>query len=55
MLQTMNVGVERVKDTKVLTLKSEFEAICMKDGESIDEFFHEVDDDRRQCGGGEIS
>ena len=37
-LQTMHVGVERVKEAKVQTLKSEFEAIRMKDGESIDDF-----------------
>ena len=37
-LQTMHVGVKHVKKTKVETLKSEFEAIHMKDGESIDEF-----------------
>ena len=34
----MHVGVECVKEAKVQTLKSEFEAICMKDGESIDDF-----------------
>ncbi|XP_022932528.1 uncharacterized protein LOC111439027 [Cucurbita moschata] len=32
MLQTMHVGVERVKEAKLQTLKSEFEAICMKHG-----------------------
>ena len=37
-LQTMHVGVKRVKEAKVQTLKSEFEAICMKDGESADSF-----------------
>ena len=37
-LQTMNVGVECVKEAKVLTLKNEFEAIRMKDYESIDNF-----------------
>ncbi|XP_022945941.1 uncharacterized protein LOC111450032 [Cucurbita moschata] len=37
-LQTMHVGVERVKEAKVHTLKSKFEAIPMKDGESIDGF-----------------
>ena len=35
-LQTMHVDVERVKEAKVQTLKSEFEAIRMKDGKSID-------------------
>ena len=44
MLQTMHVGVELVEEAKV-SLKSEFEAICMKDGESINDC-HEVDDDR---------
>ena len=34
----MHVGVERVKEPKVLTCKSEFKAIRMKDGESIDDF-----------------
>ena len=38
MLQTMHVGVGYVKEAKVQILKSEFEAIRMKDGESIDEF-----------------
>ena len=37
-LQTMHVGVERVKEANVKTLKSEFEAICMKDGELIEDF-----------------
>ena len=37
-LQTMHVGVECVKKAKVQTLKSEFEAIRMKDGELIDDF-----------------
>ena len=37
-LQTMHVGVERVKEAKVQTLKSEFKAIRMKDDESIDDF-----------------
>ena len=39
MLQTMHVGVERVKEAKVHTLRSEFEAIRMKDDESINNFF----------------
>ena len=37
-LQTMHVGVERVKEANVKTLKSEFEAIYMKDGELIEDF-----------------
>ena len=36
-LQTMQVGVERFKEAKVQTLKSEFKAICMKNDESIDD------------------
>ena len=36
--QTMHVGVERVKETKVQTLKSEFKAIRMEYSESIDNF-----------------
>ena len=36
-LQTMHVGVKRVKEAKVPTLKSEFKTIHMKDGESIDD------------------
>ena len=35
----MHLGVKRVKEAKVETLKSEFEATCMKDSESIDGFF----------------
>ena len=38
MLQTMHMGVEHVKEAKLQVLKSEFEAICMKDGESRDDF-----------------
>ena len=34
----MHEGVERVKEEKMQTLKSEFKAIRMKDGESIDDF-----------------
>ena len=37
-VQTMHLGVECVKEAKVQTLKSELEVICMKDGESIDDF-----------------
>ncbi|XP_047340282.1 uncharacterized protein LOC124943870 [Impatiens glandulifera] len=37
-LKTMHVGVERVKDAKVQTLKTQFEAIHMKNGESVDDF-----------------
>lgn len=31
-------GTDRAKKAKVQTLKSEFEALCMKDSENIDEF-----------------
>ena len=34
----MHLGVKRVKEAKVETLKSEFEATRMKDNESIDGF-----------------
>ena len=34
----MHVGVKRVMEAKVQTLKSEFEAICMRNGESVDNF-----------------
>ena len=34
----MHVGMERVKEAKVQTLKSEFEAIYMKNIDSIDDF-----------------
>ena len=37
-LQTIYVDVERVKEAKAHTLKSEFEAIRMMDDESIDDF-----------------
>ena len=35
-LQTLHVGVERVKEAKVQTLKSQFKVIRIKDCESID-------------------
>ena len=37
-LQTMHVSVECVKEENVHTLKSDFEAIYMKDSDSIDDF-----------------
>ena len=56
-LQTMHVGVECVKEAKVQTLKSEFEAIHMKDGESIDDFSMKlmtIVSSIRQRGGGDL-
>ena len=38
MLKTMHMGAERVKEAKVQTLKSEFEVLRMRDGESVDDF-----------------
>ncbi|XP_047306962.1 uncharacterized protein LOC124910368 [Impatiens glandulifera] len=38
MLKTMHDGVERVKEAKLKTLKTHFEAIHMKNGESVDDF-----------------
>lgn len=38
MLKTMHMGVERVMEAKVQTLKTELDALRMKDGESIDDF-----------------
>ena len=35
----MHMGVDRVKEAKVQTLRSDFEVIRMKDGESVDDFF----------------
>ncbi|XP_047326370.1 uncharacterized protein LOC124930046 [Impatiens glandulifera] len=37
-LKTMYVGVDRVKEAKLQTLKTQFEVICMKNGESMDDF-----------------
>ncbi|CAH9074982.1 unnamed protein product [Cuscuta epithymum] len=37
-LKTMHIGDERVKEAKVQTLRSEFEALSMKEGESVDDF-----------------
>nr|GEV01728.1 hypothetical protein [Tanacetum cinerariifolium] len=37
-LRTMHMGADRVKEGKVQTLRSDFEVICMKDSESVDEF-----------------
>lgn len=38
MLKTMHMGVERVMEAKVQTLKTELDVLQMKDGESIDDF-----------------
>ena len=37
-LKTRYLGADRVKKARLQTLKSEFDALRMKDGESIDEF-----------------
>ena len=37
-LKTMHMGADRVKEAKVQTLRSDFEVIRMKDGESVDGF-----------------
>ncbi|CAM8905468.1 unnamed protein product [Rhodiola kirilowii] len=37
-LKTMHLGAERVKNARVQTLRTEFELLRMKDGESLDEF-----------------
>ncbi|XP_074342368.1 uncharacterized protein LOC141679904 [Apium graveolens] len=37
-IKTMCVGVERVKEAKVQTLKGEFESLMMKDSEKIEDF-----------------
>lgn len=37
-LKTRYLGVDKVQKARVQTLKSEFEALSMKDSESIDEF-----------------
>lgn len=37
-IKTMCLGAERVKQAKIQTLKTEFENMCMKDTEQIDEY-----------------
>lgn len=37
-IKTMCQGAEHVKKAKVQILKGEFESLCMKDGEQLDEF-----------------
>ncbi|GJV34844.1 hypothetical protein Tco_1407321 [Tanacetum coccineum] len=41
-LKTMFMGADRVKNTKVQTLKAEFETLGMKDREIIDDFAMKV-------------
>lgn len=38
-IKIMCQGAERVKSAKVQTLKSEFESLCMKDSEQLDDFY----------------
>lgn len=38
-IKTLCQGAEKVKKARVQTLKSEFEALCMKDSDQIDEFY----------------
>lgn len=42
MLKTMHLGTGRVKNAKVQTLRSEFEALRMKETENIDDFTSKV-------------
>lgn len=37
-IKTMSQGADRLKAAKVQTLKSEFESLCMKESESLDDF-----------------
>lgn len=37
-VKTMCLGAERVKNARIQTLKSEFESLCMKETEAIDDF-----------------
>ena len=37
-LKMMHMGAERIKEAKAQTLKTEFELLRMKDGESVDDF-----------------
>lgn len=38
-IMTISMGAERVQEAKVQTLRSEFEALSMKETESLDEFY----------------
>ncbi|XP_074376722.1 uncharacterized protein LOC141718240 [Apium graveolens] len=38
-IKTMSMGAERVQEAKVQTLRSEFEALSIKETESLDEFY----------------
>lgn len=38
-VKTMCLGADKVKKARVQTLKGEFEALCMKDTEHLDEFY----------------
>lgn len=37
-LKMMHMGTDRVKEAKIQILRSDFEVIRMKDGESVDDF-----------------
>lgn len=41
-LKTCYIGADRVKKARLQTLKSELEALHMKEGETIDEFFSKL-------------
>lgn len=38
-VKTMCLGADKVKKARALTLKGEFEALCMKETEQLDEFY----------------
>ena len=41
-IKTMSQGAEKVKTAKVQTLKAEFEALCMRDTDQLDDFYMKV-------------
>ena len=41
-IKVMSLGAEKVKVAKAQTLKCEFEAMCMKESEQLDEFYLEL-------------